>query len=131
VAFTSPKTWSFGEILTSTDMNVYVRDNSQALFDNIFFLESSEKTADYTLALADLGKVVPFNSTSARTLTVPTNATVAFPIGTVIGVYNMNTGLVTVAAAGGVTVRNAGQLEQFREVSLRKRATNEWVVAGL
>jgi hypothetical protein len=33
MAWTSPKTWSFGEVLTSTDMNTYVRDNSQALFD--------------------------------------------------------------------------------------------------
>jgi hypothetical protein len=31
VAFTTPKTWSFGEILTSTDMNTYVRDNTVAL----------------------------------------------------------------------------------------------------
>jgi hypothetical protein len=31
VAFTTPKTWSFGEILTSTDMNTYVRDNTEAL----------------------------------------------------------------------------------------------------
>jgi hypothetical protein len=31
VSFTSPKTWSFGEILTSTDMNTYVRDNTLAL----------------------------------------------------------------------------------------------------
>ena len=31
MAFTTPKTWSFGEILTSTDMNTYVRDNTEAL----------------------------------------------------------------------------------------------------
>ena len=31
MAFTTPKTWSFGEILTSTDMNTYVRDNTVAL----------------------------------------------------------------------------------------------------
>ena len=33
MAFTTPKTWSFGEILTSTDMNLYVRDNTEFLFD--------------------------------------------------------------------------------------------------
>jgi hypothetical protein len=31
VAWTNPKTWSFGEILTSTDMNTYVRDNTDDL----------------------------------------------------------------------------------------------------
>jgi hypothetical protein len=33
VSFTTPKTWSFGEVLTATDMNTYVRDNTQFLFD--------------------------------------------------------------------------------------------------
>jgi len=62
---------------------------------------------------------------------VPANASVEFPVGAVVGVYNMGTALVTLAGDGGVTVRNDGDLEQFREVSLRKRATDEWVVAGL
>jgi hypothetical protein len=31
VGFTTPKTWSFGEVLTSTDMNIYVRDNTADL----------------------------------------------------------------------------------------------------
>ena len=31
MAFTNPKTWSFGEVLTSTDMNLYVRDNTADL----------------------------------------------------------------------------------------------------
>jgi len=31
VAFVTPKTWSFGEVLTSTDMNLYVRDNTADL----------------------------------------------------------------------------------------------------
>jgi hypothetical protein len=35
MAWTSPKTWSFGEVLTSTDMNTYVRDNTEFLFDGL------------------------------------------------------------------------------------------------
>jgi hypothetical protein len=35
VSFTTPKTWSFGEVLTSTDMNTYVRDNTAFLFDGL------------------------------------------------------------------------------------------------
>jgi hypothetical protein len=34
VAWTNPKTWSFGEILTSADMNTYVRDNTEELRAN-------------------------------------------------------------------------------------------------
>ena len=33
----------------------------------------------YTLALADKGKIVEMNNASANTLTIPTNASVAFP----------------------------------------------------
>ena len=35
MAWTNPKTWSFGEVLTSTDMNTYVRDNTEFLFDRV------------------------------------------------------------------------------------------------
>jgi hypothetical protein len=67
---------------------------------------------------------------SSITLTVPTNASVAFPVGTVVNVYNLNASDVTIAAASGVTLRNAGALEEYGEVSLRKRGTDEWVLAG-
>jgi hypothetical protein len=35
VSFTTPKTWAFGEVLTATDMNTYVRDNTAALLELI------------------------------------------------------------------------------------------------
>lgn len=93
-------------------------------------LETAEKTADYTLALADADKVVLMNKTGVATLTVPTNASVEFPIGTIIGVYNTSSDAVTIAGDGGVVVRNAGSLAQYGEVSLRKRGADEWVLAG-
>ena len=86
-------------------------------------------TANYTLELADTAKVIAFNSSSNLTLTVPTNASVPFPIGTVINVYRSGTGTVTISGAGGVTVRNAGSIPgQYGERSLRKRAADEWVL---
>jgi len=93
-------------------------------------LETDVQTADYTLTLTDAGFIVPMNKSSAATLTVPTNASVAFPVGTVIGIYNMAADDVQIAASAGVTVRNIGDLTQFKEASLRKRSTNEWVLIG-
>ena len=93
-------------------------------------LETAEKSANYTLADGDQDKIVLMNVTGAATLTVPANATVAFDVGTIIGVYNMSTDAVTITGAGGVDVRNAGDLAQYDEVSLRKRAADEWVLAG-
>jgi hypothetical protein len=34
MAFTTPKTWAGTEVLTSADMNTYVRDNIDYLFDS-------------------------------------------------------------------------------------------------
>ncbi len=93
-------------------------------------LETAEKTNDYELVVADADKVVLMNKTGAATLTVPTNANQPFTIGTIVGVYNISADDVTIVGDGGVTVRNAGDLAQYGEVSLRKRATDEWVLAG-
>jgi hypothetical protein len=70
------------------------------------------------------------NASGAVNVTVPTNTDVAFPVGTVIGVYNRSSDDVTVVGDSGVTVRNAGAVAQFKEASLRKRETNEWVMVG-
>ena len=95
-----------------------------------FFLpESAAKTSNYTLAIGDINTVVLMNG-SELTLTVPTNASVAFPVGTIVNVYNANSTDVTIVGDSGVTVRNAGDLGEFGEVSLRKRGTDEWVLAG-
>jgi len=94
--------------------------------------ETTARTSAYTLALTDLGRVVPVDSASAITVTVPTNASVAFPTGSVVYVYNLGAGAVTLAGSAGVTLRgNSSTIAQYKEVSLRKRATNEWVVTGL
>lgn len=96
----------------------------------LLFVENVQ-TGNYTLALSDAAKVVAMNNSSAATVTVPPNSSVAFDVGTVVNVYAMTANTVTVAAGSGVTVRNAGALaEQYVEVSLRKRATDEWVLSG-
>ena len=95
----------------------------------ILIEETAEKTSNYTLEIDDLNKVVAMNGTNL-VLTVPDNASVAFPIGSVVNVYNLNSTRVDIVGAGGVTVRNAGELAEYGEVSLRKRAADEWVLAG-
>jgi hypothetical protein len=97
-------------------------------------LTPNVQTTNYTLAIDDAVKVVEVDSTVARTVTIPTNATVAFPIGVSIPLFQANTGTVTVAAASGVTLRSRGNLVnlagQYAEASLRQRAANEWVLVG-
>ena len=89
----------------------------------------------YTLALADAGDHVYFTGGSTATLTVPTNATVAFPIGTTILVLNNNSGNLTISGAG-VTFQLANGTTGNRTVatkgmaSLIKVATDTWWVTG-
>ena len=86
-----------------------------------------EATVARTLQLTDAGKVIESTNASATTITVPPNASVAFPLGSVVTVYSSGVGGVTIAAGAGVTIRNLAALSQYSERSLRKRATDEWV----
>lgn len=92
------------------------------------------QTASYTLALADAGKAVEMNVASANNLTVPPNASIAFPIGTIIEIAQLGVGQTTIVAGSGVTIRSpSGKMKisgQYSSASLRKRATNEWMLIG-
>lgn len=86
-----------------------------------------------TLLLADASGAVECTNGSATTVTVPPNASVAFPVGTVIEVAQCGAGQVTLAPGSGVTLNNANGLKtskQWSAVTLRKRDTNVWLVAG-
>jgi hypothetical protein len=85
------------------------------------------------LVLADAGTLVEMNSASALTWTIPPNSSVAFPIGTIVESSQMGAGQVTITAGAGVTIRTASSLTtraQYSTVSVRKRATDEWVLSG-
>lgn len=88
----------------------------------------------YTLVLADGGKAVEVTNAAAIVVTVPTNATVAFPIGTVIEIAQLGAGQITITPASGVTIQSAGSLTKTRvtlsAASLRKRATDTWLLVG-
>lgn len=87
----------------------------------------------YTLVLGDANTVVELDNASAITLTVPTNASVAFPVGTPVYLMQYGAGQVTVAAAGGVTIKTAASLTtraQNSFLGLVKLGTNTWVLYG-
>ena len=88
----------------------------------------------YTLVLSDAGKMITLANASAITLTIPTNASVAFPVNTRIDLLQFGAGQVTVAAAGGVTlVASSSKFKlngQYSAGSLWQQATNVWVLMG-
>ena len=97
-------------------------------------LVSTQHSASYTLALADAGTVVEFTGGSATNVTIPPNSGVAFPVGTVIEVFQDGAGTVTVVAGSGVTLRSVSShvaaAGQYATIGLRQRAANEWVLSG-
>jgi hypothetical protein len=103
------------------------------------FTVGSDQTADYTAVLADQYQVlVPMNKATAVAFKIPTNASVAFPVGTAITVLNKGAGTVTISAvtSGTTTVLSAGAvaasptLAQYKTAVAIKTATDTWYVVG-
>jgi len=92
------------------------------------------QTDSYPLVLADANLCVVMNKGTANDLTVPANATQAFPIGTVIAIHQRGAGQTTVVATGGVTINSpSAKLKltgQYSSAALRKFGTDTWVLTG-
>jgi len=119
---------STGDVLTSSTMNSLVS-----------FTINADATADYTAVLNDQYQVlVPMNKATAVAFKIPTNASVAFPVGTAITVLNKGAGTVTISAvtSGTTTVLSAGTvaasptLAQYKTAVCIKTATDTWYIAG-
>ena len=92
------------------------------------------KTDSYTLsALTERDSLIEVAKSTATTITIPTDATLNFPIGTSLDILQTSTGQVTIAGAGGVTVNATPGLKlrtTWSSATLFKRAANTWVVYG-
>ncbi len=86
----------------------------------------------YTPVLADNGKLVTLSNASPITLTVPTNASVAYAVGAQINIQAIDAGQVTVAGDTGVTVNGTGTKlrVQWSAATLVKVATDTWTLIG-
>jgi hypothetical protein len=94
---------------------------------------NSQTGTAYTLALSDAGKAIEINNAAANTLTVPANSSVAFPIGTIVDVFQTGAGQTTVAASAGVTINSTPGLKlsaQWATATLVKRGTDTWLLTG-
>ena len=92
----------------------------------------------YTFVLTDnRNKLITASNASAQTYTIPTNASVAFPIGSTINVIAIGAGQVTIQGNGGVTVASTGATAtapklrvQYSAATLIKVGTDSWYVVG-
>ena len=120
--------YASGDVLTANDMNGLVA-----------FSINAQTGTSYTAVLNDqYSKLVTMDNASANDFLIPTDASVAFPVGTVLNVYMKGAGVTTIKAvtSGTTTVVSAGAtaaqpvLAQYKTAACIKLAANSWVVIG-
>ena len=117
-----------GDIFTAADYNGLVA-----------FTIGAAQTADYTAVIADTYQVLELmNKATAIAYKIPTNASVAFPIGTVLNILNIGAGVCTISAvtSGTTAILSAGAtpaqptLAQYKSAACIKTGTDAWYVVG-
>lgn len=129
-----------GVISDETGSGALVFGTSPAISDpKIAQSINSQTGTSYTFVLADQGKYITASNASAITVSIPTNASIAFPIGTSIDLFQLGAGQVTVQAAssGTTTVLSTGATAaspktrvQYSALTCKKVATDTWHVIG-
>ena len=117
-----------GDVLTAATFNGLIT-----------FTVGAANTVDYTAVLADQYQVLQImNKATAVAFKIPTDASVAFPVGTAITVLSIGAGTCTISAVtpGTTTVLSAGAvaasptLAQYKSAVCIKTAANAWYVVG-
>jgi len=117
-----------GDVLTAANYNSLVA-----------FTVGTANTTDYTAVLADSYQVLEvMNKATAIAYNIPTDASVAFPVGTALTILNIGAGVCTISAVtpGTTTVLSAGAvaasptLAQYKTAVCIKTAANTWYVVG-
>jgi hypothetical protein len=119
---------STGDVLTAPMFNELVA-----------FTINTQSGTTYTVVAADQYQVlVRATNASAKTFSIPTDATYDFPIGTAITFINSGAGDLTINAvtSGTTTITSAGgtiaapKIGQHKAATAIKLAANAWTVAG-
>jgi hypothetical protein len=111
-----------------------------AMFNGLVaFTLNAQTGTTYTSVLTDSYQtLVTMSNASANAFKIPTNASVAHPVGTVITVLNIGAGTCTISAvtSGTTTILSSGAtaaaptLAQYRSAACIKVATDTWYVVG-
>lgn len=97
-----------------------------------FGIPLDDKIDDYTTVLADGNRFITLSNAAAKTVTIPANGTVAYPVGTVIVVMQKGAGQVDIAVTTDTVRAPSGQKcrTQYSVIQATKIAATEWVITG-
>lgn len=93
----------------------------------------SDQTSSFTTTLAQAETLIPINSASAVTVTIPPSSSVNYAVGASISLLRKGAGTVAFAAGAGVTINTPSSLSaraQWSTIVVLKIATDTWVAAG-
>lgn len=131
-AFNSAQRWN-GRRVYNTTRACYQWTDGTSWYDEQS-LNITSQAASHTFTIADANnRLVRYTGSSSATFTVPTDASVAYPVGTVINIAQYGAGQLTIAGAGGVTVNftpGNKTRAQYSVATIIKIAANEWLLTG-
>ena len=141
LTFSSTTSATTGQVaFNSTTNKIIVGNGTNAIeFAPSTLLFNDQTSTTYTFALTDKDKLVTASTSATQTYSVPTNASVAFPVGSQINIIQIGAGQVTIQAAstGTTTISSTGATStapklraQFSSATLLKAATDLWYVIG-
>lgn len=101
-------------------------------------IPQNAQTGNYTLVIGDRGKhIYKASGGSGETITIPANASVAFPIGTVVVVINQGGGTLTIAITSDTLTQaetgdtGARVLADDGIATLIKVTSTAWMISGV
>lgn len=112
-----------------------------AMYNGLTSFQSTitDQTADYTTVLTDQYQIlISMNKATAIALKIPTNSSVAYPVGTVLNILNKGAGTCTISAvtSGTTTIVSAGAVSASPTLGTAKMAaavkvaSDTWYVVG-
>lgn len=113
-----------------------ISDGATAFAIGYLAIPQNAQSSNYTLVLIDGGKHIYSTNSGAQSITIPTNASVAFPIGTAFTIVNNGTTSITIVTTS-LTVYQAGTTNTGNRTVATKGVatclkvdTNTWFVSG-
>lgn len=121
------------QVLTTQLSNYLTLSSASSTYATQITQITTSASSTYTLSLADNNDLLEFTSSSAITVSIPTEAVANFPIGSSLSILQAGTGQITVSPASGVTLNGTPGFKsraRWSLITLIKRGSNSWLIAG-
>jgi hypothetical protein len=121
-------------VTNTTTINGFNLQSNIILTNDHIDIVSETITSSVTLNINNKNRILKVNSSSAITLTIPSNASVPFPINTEVAIIREGSGTVSIAPGSGVTLLSTDSKRkikgQYSSAALLKTASDTWLLIG-